>query len=626
MKKILIFFGYLCLSLAALSAANAQNVQCPTRPAGDSTNACASTAFVQGGIKNGLPVATTSQLYGGSGIAGQANAVNVGSGLSLSGGTLTATGGNTAQVANVAALAAGNFSAYSTINLAGYATTADGGQGILIKNGTATTDHCTVFNDSAGNAFYRSDYLSVIGTSYCGVVTYSPGAAAANVTALGYWWSAVQASATAAGYIQGNIYFNSGLSWDFGTRWANGVKIFGDGMQVSKLIGTQTSGVCVQMLSSASGNVSYYETWADFQIVCPTSGVVAAWGRLNGNDSFQSYQINNVSIINSQNNLYPSSVAAQFNGLLTGTVNNFQCGNYVGPGGTSASGTACMITALAMTTFNNMTTNGNIGLYITTNGGSTVFPVYSNVWNTVDIENSKYGVLQDAATAFNNTFKGGTAYSSVPGGSVIAVSNCATSLPGGCIVFDGVAMNTGFNTVYGSPPTNPFVDPVNNVGVQLRSSVYGMPGAPSFPASGTPYWNNSGQTEYFSISPNGATITAITQYEAWPNNSNGYRFVGSISGTTLTVASIAAGTLPLPTNMYIRDVENSITVGTKVNSSSGSTATLNNSQTISSRNMYGYNPVGVGTGLTTLILQPGEGVMFTYTGGPPQWGLRPSAF
>jgi len=41
-----------------------------------------------------IPLATTSQLYGGSGVAGQAQAVNVGSGLTLSGGTLSATTGN----------------------------------------------------------------------------------------------------------------------------------------------------------------------------------------------------------------------------------------------------------------------------------------------------------------------------------------------------------------------------------------------------------------------------------------------------------------------------------------------------------------------------------------------------
>ena len=46
-----------------------------------------------GGGGGTLPVASTSQLYGGSGTANLANVVNVGSGLSLSAGTLTATGG-----------------------------------------------------------------------------------------------------------------------------------------------------------------------------------------------------------------------------------------------------------------------------------------------------------------------------------------------------------------------------------------------------------------------------------------------------------------------------------------------------------------------------------------------------
>jgi len=49
-------FNLILYLLFGLSAAHAQQVTCATRPAGDSTNACASTAFVNGGSGNVIPV------------------------------------------------------------------------------------------------------------------------------------------------------------------------------------------------------------------------------------------------------------------------------------------------------------------------------------------------------------------------------------------------------------------------------------------------------------------------------------------------------------------------------------------------------------------------------------------
>ena len=46
---------------------NAQNPQCPTRPAGDNTNACASTQFVQNAISNPIPPLTIGEFTIGAG-------------------------------------------------------------------------------------------------------------------------------------------------------------------------------------------------------------------------------------------------------------------------------------------------------------------------------------------------------------------------------------------------------------------------------------------------------------------------------------------------------------------------------------------------------------------------------
>ena len=65
----------------------------PTAAASTNTTQIASTAMVQSARNTALPSATASQLYGGTGAAGTAAAVTIGTGLSLSGGTLSNTGG-----------------------------------------------------------------------------------------------------------------------------------------------------------------------------------------------------------------------------------------------------------------------------------------------------------------------------------------------------------------------------------------------------------------------------------------------------------------------------------------------------------------------------------------------------
>lgn len=60
--------------------AQAQNPQCPTRPVGDSTNACASTAFVSTALASGIPLAQNLFLVG--------NASNLGAGRTIVGSDL----------------------------------------------------------------------------------------------------------------------------------------------------------------------------------------------------------------------------------------------------------------------------------------------------------------------------------------------------------------------------------------------------------------------------------------------------------------------------------------------------------------------------------------------------------
>jgi len=65
-------------------------------------------------------------------------------------------------------------------------------------------------------------------------------------------------------------------------------------------------------------------------------------------------------------------------------------------------------------------------------------------------------------------------------------------------------------------------------------------------------------------------------------------FTGSIAGTTLTVSSVASGAVAV--GAFIVDEAGSIAAGTKILSGSGTTWTVNNSQTVASESMYAVVP------------------------------------
>lgn len=81
------------------------------------------SAWVQYVRTGDLPSATTSQLYGGTGAAGAAAVVTIGSGLSLSGGTLTAPGGGSSAWSR--AYITGNTTLTPAANTTYYVTAAN---------------------------------------------------------------------------------------------------------------------------------------------------------------------------------------------------------------------------------------------------------------------------------------------------------------------------------------------------------------------------------------------------------------------------------------------------------------------------------------------------------------------
>lgn len=112
-------------------------------------------------INTALPSATTSQLYGGSGVDGIADIVTVGSGLSLSGGTLTSTGsGGTVTSVSVASANgfAGTVATATTTPAITLSTSVTGilkGTGTAISTATAGTDY-SVGTSALGTGILKS--------------------------------------------------------------------------------------------------------------------------------------------------------------------------------------------------------------------------------------------------------------------------------------------------------------------------------------------------------------------------------------------------------------------------------------------------------------------------------------
>jgi hypothetical protein len=144
----------LLLSLIS-SAAFPQNTTCPTRPAGDSTNACASTAFV---AQNALPLALTQNFI----IVGSAGGIAVGVPLSgdctiVSAGAITCTKTNGVAFAPSATTDTTNASNISTGTLAAARGGAGTITGALRGNGAGVVTQAACADLSNGAASCSTD-------------------------------------------------------------------------------------------------------------------------------------------------------------------------------------------------------------------------------------------------------------------------------------------------------------------------------------------------------------------------------------------------------------------------------------------------------------------------------------
>lgn len=158
MRKLLLALGLL---FATAIPSAAQNTTCATRPINDDTNACASTAFVINQIGSAaalsLPSATTSQLYGGSGTAGAALVVTLGTHFSLTGEVLSADATGTGILAtkgdiNVALPSATTSQLYGGTGSAGAAADITLGTNLSISSGVLNATGGIAIANASGSA------------------------------------------------------------------------------------------------------------------------------------------------------------------------------------------------------------------------------------------------------------------------------------------------------------------------------------------------------------------------------------------------------------------------------------------------------------------------------------------
>jgi len=164
-------------------------------------------------INSALPSATTSQLYGGSGSAGAAQVVTVGSGLALSGGTLTSTGGTLTSLSVATANGfAGTVATPTTTPVITLETTING---VIKGNGTAIS-----------LAVAGTDYSAGTSGLSTGIVKSTTGTGALTIALSGTDYApATSGSSILYGNSAGgfsNVTVGSGLSFTSGTLISTG--------------------------------------------------------------------------------------------------------------------------------------------------------------------------------------------------------------------------------------------------------------------------------------------------------------------------------------------------------------------------------------------------------------------
>ena len=160
-------------------------------------------------------------------------------------------------VANVAALRAGNFTAYPNLRLNGYYTAADGGEGALVlvpSDTTSADNNCTIFVDAANNRFYRLKETVRYQVSFyqCGA---RGNGVADDTNAIQWAISAATTMAAPSGGVYARVFCPAGIFETSGNIIYPGQRI--------ELIGEHVAAVGGCQIKAASADVDVLTVTAD---------------------------------------------------------------------------------------------------------------------------------------------------------------------------------------------------------------------------------------------------------------------------------------------------------------------------------------------------------------------------
>jgi hypothetical protein len=230
-------------------------------------------------INTSLPTATTTQLYGGSGLAGVSNIVTIGAGLSLVGGTLIASGSG-GTVTSVSVVTANGFTGtVATASSTPAITLATSVTGLLKGDGTAISA-AVLGTDYAAPGVTNTYTSSQIFTGS----TTSPGMIVTNaeevVDLISTAPAAVQTFYVASGSLQ---YYtpNAANNWTVNFGWSATTTM-------NSVLGTGNS-ITVAMLVTQGGTAFFANAFqVDGVAVTPQwqGNITPSAGNANGTDIY----------------------------------------------------------------------------------------------------------------------------------------------------------------------------------------------------------------------------------------------------------------------------------------------------------------------------------------------------
>jgi hypothetical protein len=330
-----------------------------------------------------------------------------------------------------------------------------------------------------------------------------------NSTAFDAWFAAIIAKGEGSGwngYVPAGEFDIAGThETNFYGRHLQGLKIFGDGQFSTVLNFEVTSGLAWRMYcrnnaapATGPGDLLgfYYLAFEDMRCYANTSDVGFIWGLDNGADAMQQSTFLNTSWLNGA---AAAGGAVRIIGANCNSYINFQSGARPATAGFDGSGWGLEMVMATFCTFDGPSIgNGFGGVKFTDLGNVELGYSYGNVFQSIDMENVKYGYLNETIKSSKNLFLAGQCHVTRSGGVFARATQGAMGPP--CMIFDNpnIALDAGTTAL----------DAAACDGIVIRGYNDTTAFSPALPASTVSLKNTYAQPVQVIIW--GGTFTAVT--------------------------------------------------------------------------------------------------------------------